>query len=383
MPSPTKPKGYSHYLSHIPGYNYCGPLTDNNEDPVNALDRGCQKHDQAYSGKFVNKKGERVSPYTHWSKADQQLLNQANNSSGLAARVVSAVFGAKKRIAPKAIQEISLKRKRVYDASEYPTATRRQPPPTTTSYSSTGSVPRMARRPVFTRSRTTSSRFSRRTRRRPRSRVTYVMKSPESKWLGFSNAGTVNEFGGVLQGTGEILNNIAQGASTNNRFGLECHMTKVKLRIALTSPSFTASTTNDFTDFYCRIAVVYDSASNLTKANLSSIFYDGTIPANSEEGILAFRNEHGFKRFKVIHDKTYKLKARDVSSATHYGRVYRIVKISKRLNNLLTVFSGSTAGVDGNTIEKGSLAVYFWCYSPLPITTTMGLKVRGRISFTE
>ena len=34
---------------HIPGYNYCGPGTEDfTVQPVNALDAACRKHDLAY-----------------------------------------------------------------------------------------------------------------------------------------------------------------------------------------------------------------------------------------------------------------------------------------------------------------------------------------------
>lgn len=34
---------------HIPGYNYCGPGTEDfTAEPVNALDRACREHDLVY-----------------------------------------------------------------------------------------------------------------------------------------------------------------------------------------------------------------------------------------------------------------------------------------------------------------------------------------------
>lgn len=78
---------------HIPGYQYCGPFTqDKTTPPINALDAACQDHDKSYKSRL---------DYVSYTNSDQQLLNTAKKQKGWAAKLVQIAFQAKKALAPK------------------------------------------------------------------------------------------------------------------------------------------------------------------------------------------------------------------------------------------------------------------------------------------
>ena len=72
---------------HIPGYNYCGPGTEDfSLDPVNELDRACRSHDLAYAAS--SKRTDRV-------RADLDLYLAARNlrfKHPIAANLVQAAM---------------------------------------------------------------------------------------------------------------------------------------------------------------------------------------------------------------------------------------------------------------------------------------------------
>lgn len=79
--------GYSKYRGrglHVPGYNYCGPLTQlEGQAPVNRLDDACRAHDYAYS---------RAQSRQDYKNANEELAHLASEESGAVARLVEGFF---------------------------------------------------------------------------------------------------------------------------------------------------------------------------------------------------------------------------------------------------------------------------------------------------
>ena len=86
------------YAAHIPGYNYCGPLTyDYTKKPVNELDAACRRHDlkYLYYDRALKDRWDRWKYYILYSKADEEFLREVRYIPGAAAAFSRFLFTSK------------------------------------------------------------------------------------------------------------------------------------------------------------------------------------------------------------------------------------------------------------------------------------------------
>lgn len=78
----------------FPKYKYAGPGNplDNGEPLNNPLDIAAEKHDHAYNKLIML--GQK--PYSHWSKADEEFLNEIGGDTSWQASISRGVFNVKK-----------------------------------------------------------------------------------------------------------------------------------------------------------------------------------------------------------------------------------------------------------------------------------------------
>lgn len=378
-------KGIFHSLTHLPGYRYCGPGTKgvfSGDNPINDLDAACQRHDQGYSKPLYNKSGEKVSPYFHFSKADEDLLKEASTLSGPAAAAVRTVFGVKKYFAPRAYSKTDIDRTSVKRVLELASEGVRKVQRTGPSPFNTRQYPNL--RP----SRTTASRrlyntplgaairnmpyrrrsFKRRAYRRytkPTFRTNYKSKAnfcnklkqclTERRYYDVTQTNTdIDSWKTGTSGTIFCLNDIAQGTGLSNRFAREIKMMKIRIKGYMSLAAVASAHANR----KVRIMLVYDKRNNQGATSIASVLTDdGVHPSNNEYGFSYFQSLDNVRRYDVLYDKIHTLKSQihvntNVSFIDGIGYTF---KITKNLNMRITRYNAASAGTSADQIEMGSL----------------------------
>lgn len=98
--------------------------------------------------------------------------------------------------------------------------------------------------------------------------------------------------------TGYLLNPLAQGSSASQRVGNTVRFKSLDIRAAITP--------NDAQPSWLRVIVLRDDQANGTVPTITDV-----LESNS---ITSFRNLDNVKRFKILSDQTYSMRAKDLAN---------------------------------------------------------------------
>lgn len=294
---------------HFPGYNYCGPGThDFSRKPINKLDRACKKHDIGYTRRLRNSKGKRVSAYTHFNPADQELLEDIEPISGPYSSLVQTAFRAKRLLAPKAVEEdiegdIMPPRKRVRNGT-----------------SSSSTIPQ-----YYSRGRS-SARVASRSYFRSSGRnirtggfLGIEKKFYDTFLIAGDIAGGTDATGGELDPSATLtLNTVAQGDGESNRDGRLLNMDSLEIHGTIHIPGSADATTPN-TPPLVFVACVLDKQANGAKLNSEDVFCN--VGANASTAAQPFRNLEYHSRFRILKSKVFTMKMPEmVHDGTQYDK---------------------------------------------------------------